>query len=222
MIETRVRELLEELGGGNPFHEPVTLVAATKTRSAEEIARALGAGAFAAGENCVQEFREKAPLLPEARWHFIGRLQTNKVKYLVGKCDLIESADRDELLLSLSERAKTVGCEQKILIEINAGGEESKGGYPLKEGLAALERARNLPHLLPCGFMTVLPASGDEAYLCGLADGMRALFEEARKKDGAVRHLSMGMSGDYRLCVAHGSNMVRLGTTIFGPRAPKV
>ena len=86
MIETRVRELLEELGGGNPFHEPVTLVAATKTRSAEEIARALGAGAFAAGENRVQEFREKAPLLPEARWHFIGRLQTNKVKYLVGKC----------------------------------------------------------------------------------------------------------------------------------------
>ncbi len=218
-IEERVRGVLEALGGGNGYGEPVALVAATKTRTAEEIDRAIRAGVYAVGENKAQEFRDKYDAVLPCPRHFIGRLQTNKIKYIAGRCDLLQSMDRDELAEALSARCERLGVTQELLVEVNVGNEESKGGYPPEAALDALARVGELPFLRPVGFMAMLPAEGGEAFLGGLADRMRALFEEARRRDPRVKWLSMGMSGDWRLCVAHGSNMIRLGSSLFGPRA---
>lgn len=216
MITEAVHATLQEIAGGNCFHEPITLVAAVKTRTREEIEEAVRAGITDIGDNRVQEFREKSIQVPGVTRHFIGRLQTNKVKYLVGQCDLIHSLDRDELLTALEARAAALGIVQDVLIEINLG-EASKGGYPLRDGLSAFRNARK-NHIRPMGFMAMLPAEGDAAMLGDLCDRVRALYDRARAEFPDVKYLSLGMSGDWRLCVAHGSNMIRLGTSLFGPR----
>lgn len=218
MIEENVRSLLRQLSGGNCFREPVTLVAATKTRTPEEIDRAIAAGITDIGENRVQEFRDKFPLVHGGTRHFIGRLQLNKVKYLIGKAALIQSLDRDELAEEIAKRSLRAGLVSDVLVEVNAGGEESKGGYALPHAFAAYERLRETPGLRVRGFMAMLPDSSDTALLGGLCDQMRALYERARAEDDGIRYLSMGMSGDWQLCLAHGSNMIRLGTAIFGAR----
>lgn len=217
MIEERVKEILSEIQAGNCFHEPVTLVAATKTRTAEEINRAILSGVTDVGENRVQEFTAKYDEVQGARRHFIGRLQTNKVKYLIGKTYLIHSVDRGELAETISRLSLNTGITSDILLEVNLG-EDSKGGYPLSEAFNAYERLREMHGLCVRGFMAMLPlgASDDEAGK--LCDQMRTLFERAKAQDENIKYLSMGMSGDYKLCLAHGANMIRLGTTIFGER----
>ncbi len=218
MIETNVKNLLCSLEKGNCFGEKVTLVAATKTRTPEEINRAIKAGVTDIGENKVQEFRDKFELVQGGRRHFIGHLQTNKVKYLIGKTYLIHSVDRDELAAEIAARSLKAGVRSDILIQINIGCEESKGGYPLAEGFDAYKKLSATEGLRVKGFMAMLPISDDKAYLAALCDDMRALFDRARKQDGAVEHLSMGMSGDWELCISRGANMIRLGTAIFGER----
>ena len=212
-IESAVKATLRELSAGNCFGEPVLLVAATKTRTPEEISRAIAAGVTAVGENKVQEFRDKYGLIHGAEKHFIGHLQTNKIKYLLGKCDLIHSVDRDELIDALDAK---LTAPQDVLIQINIGCELSKGGYPLEKGLDALAALKGTK-LRPRGFMAMLPI-GEESELIPLAKEMRALYDQAKKSDPAIRYLSMGMGGDWRLCVRCGSNMVRLGTSLFGAR----
>lgn len=216
-IEARVRTLLKELEGGNAFGEPVTLVAATKTRTQDEIARAIAAGITDVGENRAQELRDKYDVLSLARVHFIGRLQTNKLKYVVGKTALIHSVDSDELAAAISRMADRMGCVQDVLLEVNIGGESAKGGYAPARVLDAWAAAGKLKGIHVRGLMTVLPQS-DEETLARLADRMRALFDVMRREDERVTFLSMGMSEDHSLCLAHGSNMIRLGTAIFGPR----
>lgn len=219
MIEENVKNLLRALEGGNCFGEPVTLVAATKTRTPAEIQRAIDAGITDIGENRVQEFREKAALIRGGNRHFIGHLQTNKVKYLVGNACLIHSIDRDELAQAIAERAQKLGVVQEILIQINIGCEETKGGYPLARGYEVFERLKDTAGVHPAGFMAMLPLSDDAQLLERLTDDMRALFERARNADGSVRYLSMGMSRDWQLCLSRGANMIRLGTAIFGERS---
>ena len=216
-IENNVKEILSELAAGNAFGEPVTLVAATKTRPKEEICRAVAAGIGDVGENRVQEFREKHGCVGGAREHFIGHLQTNKVKYVVG-CHLIHSLDRDELAEAIAREAQKKHTVQDVLLQINIGREESKGGYPYEDGLSALARMAAYPSLRVRGFMAMLPLTDDEALLHRLAAAMRTLFDEAKKMSGDIAFLSMGMSGDWRLCLGHGANMIRLGTAIFGER----
>lgn len=218
MIEQNVKNILKELQGGNAFGEKVTLVAATKTRTAEEINRAIRAGVTDVGENRVQEFRDKFDAVQGGNRHFIGHLQTNKVKYLIGKTYLYHSVDRDELAEEIAIRSEKANVVSDILIQINIGNEESKGGYPLAEGYAVYKRLSQKAGLRVRGFMAMLPVSDDRAYLGALCDDMRALFEKAREQDGNIAYLSMGMSGDYKLCLAHGANMVRLGTAVFGER----
>lgn len=214
MIEENVKNLLAEIENGNCFGEPVTLVAATKTRTAEEINRAIRAGVTDIGENRVQEFTAKYDEIVGANRHFIGRLQTNKVKYLIGKTALVHSLDRDELAAEIARRSAAAGVTTDALVEVNLG-EESKGGYPLSNAYDAYLRLRGTQGLRVCGFMAMLPERGNLAELAG---AMRALYEKARRTDGNIRHLSLGMSGDWKLCLAHGSNMIRLGTAIFGER----
>ncbi len=217
MIEQNVAAILKELEAGNCFHEPVTLVAATKTRTAEEINRAINAGVTDVGENRVQEFTAKYGEVGGARRHFIGRLQTNKVKYLIGKTFLIHSVDRDELAATIARLSLKAGTVTDILLEVNLG-EESKGGYPLADAFAAYERLKTTSGICVRGFMAMLPLGANEAQAGNLCDTMRALYEKARERDNKIQYLSMGMSSDWRLCLAHGSNMIRLGTSVFGER----
>ena len=219
-IENNVKKIKAELINGNPFGEKVLLVAATKTQDVETINAAIRAGVDAVAENRVQEFKEKNDLLiPECPRHFIGHLQTNKVKYLVGKIDLFHSCDRDELAQEISRLSLLRNVVSNVLIQVNIGNEESKGGYPLDEAFDAYLRLRETGGLRVCGFMAMLPISTDENLLGELADHMRALYERAAAQDENIRYLSMGMSGDYALCVKHGSNVVRVGSTIFGERS---
>lgn len=218
MIEENVKNLLNELSQGNCFGERVTLVAATKTRTAEEINRAIKAGIADIGENKVQEFRDKFDLVQGGNRHFIGHLQTNKVKYLIGKTYLYHSVDRDELAEELAKRSVKAGVVSDILIQINIGNEESKGGYPVEEGMNVLQRLNAAKGLRVRGFMAMLPFSDDAALLTDLCDKMRALYDGAKRTSADIDYLSMGMSGDWRLCLSRGANMIRLGTAIFGER----
>lgn len=218
MIEENVKALLKELEKGNGFGEKVTLVAATKMRTAEEVNRAINAGITDIGENKVQEFRDKFEAVSGGNRHFIGHLQTNKVKYLIGKTYLYHSVDRDELAEEIAKRSQKAGILSDILVQVNIGNEESKGGYPLSDAFGAYERLAATDGLRVRGFMAMLPLSDDERLLTGLCDDMRALYERAKQGDGNISYLSMGMSGDWKLCLSHGANMIRLGTAIFGER----
>lgn len=217
-ITQNVRDYLEKIKNGNCLGEKITLVAATKTRTAEEINEAIRAGIADVGENKVQEFREKYDLVNGGNRHFIGHLQTNKVKYLIGKTCLIHSLDRDELAEELDRRSQKAGVVTDVLIEVNIGSELSKSGYSLSQAYAAYERAKGAQGLRVRGFMAMLPLSDDQALLSELVEKMRALYDRAKSVDENICYLSMGMSGDWQLCIAHGANMIRIGTALFGAR----
>ena len=217
-IATRVNALKTELSKGNAYGEKVLLVAATKTQTAAAINEAIEAGVDAVAENKPQEFRDKNELLLPCPRHFIGHLQTNKVKYLIGKIELYHSCDRDELAGELAKRSVGLGICSNILIQINIGNEESKSGYAFDEAKEVFAKLSQTEGLCVKGFMAMLPDSDDEALLRGLTRKMRGLYEWAKTKSSSVEYLSMGMSGDYKLCIEEGSNVIRVGSTIFGAR----
>ena len=219
MLKDNVDKILKEIAGGNNFGEKITLVAATKTQSAETINDAIKCGIEVVAENRVQEFCEKTALLSPCRQHFIGHLQTNKVKYLVGKAELIHSVDSFHLAAAINDFAAKTGVIQDILIEINAGGEQSKSGFlfsNVKSGVK--EIANNLKSVRVKGLMAMMPISGDKDYLADLFDKARELYDELKNEGYPLEYLSMGMSEDYKIAIAHGSNMIRLGTALFGKR----
>lgn len=218
MIEENVKKLLGEIDK-NPFGEKVTLVAAVKTQTVDDINKAIAAGIRDIGDNHVQEFKDKYDgITGNPNRHFIGHLQTNKVKYLIGKTYLYQSVDRFELAEEISKRSERAGVTSDCLIQINIGNEETKGGFEYDDGVAAYEKISAMPALKVKGLMAMLPFTDDEDVLRPLAKKMRELFERLREKDSDNEFLSMGMSGDWKLCVECGSNMVRLGTSIFGAR----
>lgn len=218
MIEENVKKLLGEIDK-NPFGEKVTLVAAVKTQTVDDINKAIAAGIRDIGDNHVQEFKDKYDgITGNPNRHFIGHLQTNKVKYLIGKTYLYQSVDRFELAEEISKRSERAGVTSDCLIQINIGNEETKGGFEYDDGVAAYEKISAMPALKVKGLMAMLPFTDDEDVLRPLAKKMRELFERLREKDSDIEFLSMGMSGDWKLCVECGSNMVRLGTSIFGAR----
>ena len=219
MIESNVKNLLKNLTLTNPFGERVTLVAAVKLQSPDDINAAIAAGITDIGDNHVQEFRDKFDeIRGEPKRHFIGRLQTNKVKYLVGKVDLYHSVDRLNLAQVLSEKSEKAEVISNVLLQINIGNEESKGGFSLDETDAAYAIIRALPAIKITGLMAMLPDTDDKKLLSSLAEKMRQKYDYFRERDEKFTHLSMGMSGDYELCISAGSNMIRLGTAIFGNR----
>lgn len=219
MIEENVKNILAQLPQTNPFSEKVTLVGAVKLQSPEAINRAICAGLRDIGDNHVQEFKEKYDLIcGNPVRHFIGHLQTNKVKYLIGKIDLYHSLDRYDLATELSKRGERAGVVSNVLLQINIGNEESKSGFDLSEADEAYSKIKALPALKIKGLMAMLPDTNDTQELERLAKLMRTKFDEFKAFDPDIEHLSMGMSGDYKLCIDCGSNMIRLGTAIFGKR----
>ncbi len=217
-IRLRVQKIRQEIEGKNPYGEKVLLVAATKMQTAETVNYAIQAGVDAVAENKPQEFRDKNDLLLPCPRHFIGHLQTNKIKYLMGKVELYHSCDREDLARELARQALARGLTADVLLQINVGEEESKGGFAYESAKETFSRLQSLQGLRIRGFMAMLPDLEDEALLRSLAQKMRRLYDWAREEAEGVDYLSMGMSGDYLLCVEEGSNVIRVGSTLFGER----
>lgn len=201
----------------------ILLVAASKQNDASRVREAIAAGVDACGENRVQEMLEKAALgaYEGAPLHFIGHLQKNKVKFVVGLASLIHSADSIELLRQISRTAEGKGLVQDVLLEINIGAELSKSGFAPGELPAALAAAAALPGLRVRGLMAIPPicVSGEENRQYFVR--MKQLFiDNCEKKydNVCMDFMSMGMSGDYETAVECGANIVRVGTAIFGER----
>ena len=201
----------------------VLLRAATKMNDAAAVREAVAAGVDCCGENRVQELTQK---LAEGAYtgkpvHFIGHLQTNKVKQVVGRVDLIESVDRMELLECIEKTAAKLGVVQPILLEVNIGAEESKSGFSQEEIWQTVEKMADFPHCRLRGLMAIPPISlhpGDNRRYFA---EMRNLFVDISEKkydNVDMECLSMGMSGDYADAIAEGATMIRVGTAIFGPR----
>ena len=217
MIKENLEKLLLSLPDKNPFGEAVTLVGATKTQSVDAINSAISAGLKDIGENKPQEFRDKFPLVLPCRNHFFGRLQKNKVKYLIGKAFLIQSVDSFDLAQEISRLSCRSGAETDILMEVNLGVEQ-KGGIPFDTVIDTYEKIKTLPFIKVCGLMAVLPDTSDNKCLYDKGRQMRSLYDIIRKEDDNFKYLSMGMSNDYLIAVECGSNMIRIGSKIFGAR----
>lgn len=215
-----VRKTLVEASEGR--YPAPKLIAVTKTHPAEMILPLLEAGVREIGENRVQEITQKRPILQENfKIHLIGRLQSNKVKYIIKDVCLIQSLDRMSLAQEIDRQAQKAGVVMPVLVQISPVGEEQKGGLPPEEALPFLRAAAKLPGLQVQGLMAVMPHTQDEALLASLFAQMRALYERLRDEavDGVtMQELSMGMSGDYALAARYGATMVRVGSAIFGPR----
>lgn len=205
--------------------EEITLCAATKTQSDETIRAAISAGITLCGENRVQEMTAHldADAYAGAELHFIGHLQTNKVKQVVGRVELIESVDSLRLLETIERQAAALDLVQDILLEVNIAGEASKSGLSPEELEPMARRAVELPHIRLRGLMAIPPAA------CGEGNRrffrkMSQLFVDIKQKmahnGNDINCLSMGMSGDYMDAVREGATLVRVGTALFGEREP--
>ena len=203
--------------------DEIILVAATKMNSADRVAQAISAGVSVCGENRVQELLEKKEqnAYSGAKLHFIGHLQSNKVKQIVGACDLIQSVDSLELLSLIDSRAAALGIKQEVLLEINIGAEASKSGISEQEFPLMLEKASSFSSVFIRGIMAIPPISNSAGENRFYFARMRQLFidNSTKKYDNiSMDFLSMGMSGDFEDAIAEGSNMVRVGSAIFGAR----
>lgn len=203
----------------------VILLAATKTVPASVINHALENGLEYVGENRVQEFlSKKGELLPVGHRHFIGHLQTNKVKDIIEEVEMIESVDSVHLAEEISRQAIKRGKTMDILIEINIGGEESKSGISPDELHETVEKIATLQGIRVAGLMAIPPICEDKDQISEFFEKMHKLFIdiENKKADNVnILYLSMGMSGDFEEAILHGANIVRIGTALFGQRLYK-
>lgn len=216
MIKDNVTAILGQLPPG------VELVAAAKTRTAAEILEAVEAGVGIIGENYVQEAAGVFPAVGRrARWHFIGHLQTNKVKRAVEIFDLVETVDSVALGREIDRRSAAAGKTMDVFVEVNSGREPQKAGVLPEEAEPLVRALAGLPNLRVLGLMTMGPFEGDP-------EDSRPYFKETKKVWDALkalaipgaemRYLSMGMTNSWRVAVEEGATMVRIGTAIFGPR----
>lgn len=204
----------------------ITLVAATKTQTDDTIRQAIAAGVRVCGENRVQELLAhwEAGAYEGARVHFIGHLQTNKVKYLMGKVDLIHSVSSVKLLEEIEKQAGKAGLVQDILLEVNLAQEPSKSGFLVPQVEPAARLCAQLDHVRLRGLMCIPPAATFPDENLPFFHKLKALAVDIEEKMGDnksdTKILSMGMSGDFTAAIAAGATHVRVGTAIFGPRAP--
>jgi PLP dependent protein len=202
----------------------IRLVAATKTVPAGYLEEAYRAGVRIFGENRLQEAQEKRQILGPREglaWHFIGRMQRRKLKDLVGNFSLLHSVESLEQARSINMMAEKLGIQQAVLLEVNVGGEASKGGFTSQEVEARIEELDQLPHLLIQGFMTLPPWKENSEEVRPYFTQVRQLRDRlARQAWTRIRmdELSMGMSHDYEVAIEEGATMVRIGTAIFGER----
>ncbi len=198
----------------------VTIVAAVKMQTRETVKELMRvAPDLVLGENRVQELTAKYD--PAYRWHFIGQLQTNKVKYIADKVELIHSLDRAELAKEIEKQAVKHARILDCLVEVNMGSEISKGGVAPEEVAEFIRSMEEYPHIRVRGLMSVLPNLGEGRELDGMYKKLLSLYESTASLSTAnyrAEILSAGMSGDYKTALRYGSNMIRLGRTLFGER----
>lgn len=206
-----------DVAGRDP--SDVTVVAVTKTVGLPEIGQAIAAGMHDFGENRALEFTGKQALFPDERWHFIGTLQTNKVKQVVGRAALVHSVDSPHLLEAIDRRASEADVIQPVLLQVNVSGEASKHGMTFEEAEDAVRSASQLPNVRIRGLMTMAP-------LTSRPESARWVFRECADWMGRLQslhcdaaeltELSMGMTGDFRVAIEEGATIVRIGRAIFG------
>ena len=202
--------------------EDVTLIAVSKTKPVSDLMEAYDAGVRVFGENKVQELVDKIDKMPDdIHWHMIGHLQRNKVKYIVGKVDLIHSVDNEELAAEINKRAEKAGITQDILIEVNIADEDTKYGIPSDQVEDLYVNISKLPYVNVRGLMCIAPNVEDPEQNRQYFVKMNKIFVDITNK---LRHnirvdvMSMGMTGDYQVAIEEGATMVRVGTGIFGAR----
>ena len=218
-VKGNLREVLGNLPAG------VNLVAISKFHPNEYIEAAYAEGQRIFGESHEQELARKVESLPkDIVWHFIGHLQTNKVKYIAPYISMIESVDSLKLLKEINKQAAKHDRVVKVLLELHIAEEETKSGFSFDDCRELLEAGewRTMDHVQICGIMMMASNTDDEQQIAQEFDAAYAFFKEVKEKyfadDDAFCERSWGLSHDYRIAVKHGSNMVRVGTTIFGPR----
>lgn len=226
-IEENVRRIRQEIAqaalevGRNPAD--IRLCAATKMNDAQAVRRAIAAGVDCCGENRVQELvaKQAENAYAGVPVHFIGHLQTNKVRQVVGQVDLIQSVDSARLLQAINNEAQRRGIVQNVLLEVNIGGESSKSGFLADEILPFMENIAQYPNVCVMGLMAIPPISqkkGDNVKFFQKISDLCVDIREKKYDNVKVDCLSMGMSGDFADAIACGSTMVRIGTAIFGAR----
>jgi PLP dependent protein len=222
-FEARLGEVSERIAaaaqraGRDP--EDITLIAVSKTFPAHVIKEALDAGVVDLGENRAQELKEKAAVLgPRPRWHYIGPLQTNKVRQVVGTAELIHAVDRPGLADAISRRAGTLGIQQDVLIEVNISGEESKHGVEPPAALPLARQIAKLPHIELRGLMTIPPYPDKPEDSRAFYSDLASLGSQLRDEFPVADRLSMGMTRDFEIAIEEGATLIRVGEAIFGPR----
>ena len=217
-VEQRIAAAAKKSGRSR---EDIILVAVTKTHPADMMNEAIKAGVTDIGENKPQEVRDKYTDVLPVRWHLIGHLQTNKVKYIIDKCCMIHSVDSIKLMDEIEKQAKQHDVSMDILIQVNISGEETKSGVTSEELDELLMHAGELERVKVRGLMTIAPKCEHQEEAAVHFRNMKMLFDETAKKvykNVSMEYLSMGMSGDFEAAIECGSNMVRVGSAIFGAR----
>lgn len=218
-----VQASIEQARQNSCEKQEVTLIAVTKTIDIKPMEEVLEEGVLCFGENKVQEVLNKYEQFPNTvKWHLIGTLQSNKVKYIIDKVEMIHSLDRMSLAKEIDRRAKEIGVVMKCLIQVNISQEESKHGLDKAEALKFIEEvAQNFSNIQVLGLMGMAPFVEDSEEARPYFRQLKELFEEAKNLNlgtGQMKYLSMGMTNDYTVAIEEGSNMVRVGTGIFGKR----
>ena len=218
-VEEKICEACRESGRKR---EEVTLISVSKTKPVTMIEEAYSAGSRNFGENKPQELKEKYGLLPkDIKWHMIGHLQRNKVKYIIDKAAMIHSIDTERLAEAVNLEAQKHGLVMPVLVEVNVAREESKYGVFEEEALPFIEKISKLPNIRVEGLMTIAPfvENGEENRV--FFEKLRKLYVDIKSKNidnVNMCNLSMGMTGDYQAAIKEGATMVRVGTGIFGER----
>lgn len=201
--------------------DDIALVAVSKTHPVEKILEAKKYGLSIFGESKAQELLQKYEMVPDVKWHFIGHLQRNKVKYIIDKVDLIQSLDSIELAQEIDKRAKKIAKKMPVLIEINIGKEPSKSGIYEEELDEFAKKVSEFENIILSGLMTIPPVTADKNKTRDYFKRMRFLFETLKQFDlpnSNIEFLSMGMTDDFDIAIEEGANIVRVGTGIFGRR----
>lgn len=203
--------------------EDITVIAVSKTVDAEKAKQAIVGGLSNLGENRVQEFVNKYEQLSDMsiKWHVIGHLQKNKVKYIIDKAELIHSIENIELANEINKRAKQREIMSKVLIEINIGEEDSKFGINTENVYDFLKEVSQYENIMVMGLMTVAPYAENPEEIRWVFKKMKEIYDNISKmqlKNTDMKYLSMGMTNDFEIAIEEGSNMVRIGTAIFGSR----
>ncbi len=201
----------------------IKLVAVTKRVEPERVIEALEHGINTFGENYAQEFRDKYKVIDqttdkEINWHFIGQIQKNKVKYIVGKASLIHSLDSLSVAQEINKRAESLGIKVSVLIEVDTGGEESKGGVISSNLEDFLNELSKLPAIDVQGLMTMPPYFDDKELARPYFLRLREIRDTFITTFPGLKELSMGMSGDFEIAIEEGATIIRVGTAIFGER----